>query len=254
MLSQKKTKTTLPSIPKVRVSDKGLQQFCDAVTNYLAIHAGYAGNGDDRAITQREMIAEGFANKKSGKVFSNIQNALLVWDDPDFRGSGGTEIWRASVNDFSKATRIATTPATVYSDMTQDTKDYYYWIRFFNTKIPPDIGPLNDAGGTKGKNGIIDKDGDGNYMFVNELVAFAIYATNLTAVHIKGGDMDFAGGKFTVDNNGRMVASAATINGDSVFQGRLDVTAKGSTGRLVISGDRIEVYEGSTLRVRLGRL
>lgn len=80
---------------------------------------------------------------------------------------------------------------------------------------------------------------------------------------------------FKVSRDGAVVMSKATINGNSVFNGSLRIPATASetaTGcyitpagefylhsspvgsRLVIEKDRIEVYEGSTLRVRIGRL
>lgn len=80
---------------------------------------------------------------------------------------------------------------------------------------------------------------------------------------------------FKVGSDGGVTMSKATINGDSVFNGSLRIPATASetaTGcyitpagefylhsapvgsRLVIEKDRIEVYEGSVLRVRMGRL
>ena len=51
-----------------------------------------------------------------------------------------------------------------------------------------------------------------------------------------------------IDKTGAMEMNNAT------FRGTLDVTSSASGSRLVIDGDKIEVYEGSTLRVKLGNL
>ena len=51
-----------------------------------------------------------------------------------------------------------------------------------------------------------------------------------------------------IDKTGAMEMNNAT------FRGTLDVTSAASVSRLVIDGDKLEVYNGSTLRVRLGNL
>ena len=51
-----------------------------------------------------------------------------------------------------------------------------------------------------------------------------------------------------IDKTGAMEMNNAT------FRGTLDVTSAASGSRLVIDGDTIEVYDGSTLRVKLGNL
>lgn len=236
-----RTKNTLPAIPKVTVNDPLLQRFCDAVTQFCAIHAGRVGSGLDRAMTIREMLNSGFAVKKSTststptgggltdivpppesiivdkptpptgfRVLSGTTAILLIWDDVNFKGAASTMIYRASLDDFSQAVVIATTPAAVYSDITDSSDPYWYWIR--HTNVDGDMGALNDASGTMGQAGLLTTNPDGDTMLASELVAFAIYATELTAVHITGGDMDFAGGRFTVDVNGNCTASSLTIN------------------------------------------
>ena len=51
-----------------------------------------------------------------------------------------------------------------------------------------------------------------------------------------------------IDKDGAMEMNNAT------FRGTLDVTSAASGSRLVIDGDKLEVYNGSTLRVKLGNL
>ncbi|WP_045405400.1 hypothetical protein [Vibrio jasicida] len=243
MTTLTREKNTLPAIPKVQVSDTNLQRFCDAVTQFCAIHGGVVGGGLDRAVTVREMVNSGFAQLKSGntvgsggdsggsiiptppepefpvekptqptgfRVISGTTAILLIWDDVNFKGAGSTTIYRASSDDFSQAIVLAETPAAVYSDITDNSNPYWYWIR--HTNVNGDQGPLNSASGTKGQAGLLTTNPDGDMMIASELVAFAIYATELTAVHITGGTMSFAGGRFTVDVNGNCTASSLTIN------------------------------------------
>ncbi|MFM2625737.1 hypothetical protein [Vibrio owensii] len=149
-------KNTLPAIPKVNLQDKQLQQFCDSVTNFLAIHGGRVGSGLDRAVTVREMIDSGFAvvsgnlgNTTGGgsgggaviqppenpeiefpvelptqptgfEVISGVTSVMLVWDNVNFDGAANTIIYRASTDDFSTAVILATTPASVYADITDN--------------------------------------------------------------------------------------------------------------------------------------
>jgi len=63
-----------------------------------------------------------------------------------------------------------------------------------------------------------------------------------------------------VFDDGKLKASFIDVNnihigGTSTFSGSLDVKSAPTGGRLEISGDRLEVYDGSNrLRVRVGRL
>jgi len=63
-----------------------------------------------------------------------------------------------------------------------------------------------------------------------------------------------------VTEDGKLKAEFIEVNnmnigGTSTFSGALDVKSAPTGGRLEISGDRLEVYDGSNrLRVRLGRL
>lgn len=60
---------------------------------------------------------------------------------------------------------------------------------------------------------------------------------------------------FRVAQDGSLTASKATIDGDSVFAGRLQVQSSPTGGRLEIVDDQINVYNASgTLVVRLGRI
>ncbi|EMK3412244.1 hypothetical protein V8068_001203 [Vibrio parahaemolyticus] len=274
-VQRSREKTTLPVVPKVKVSDPNLQRFCDTVTQFCSIHMGTVGSGLDRAVTVREMVKSGFASMKSNnligssvgggggatiipkptdpeypvekptqptgfKVISGTVAIMLIWDDVNFKGAGSTIIYRASSDDFSTAVVLAETPAAVYSDITDNSDEYFYWIRHQN--INGDQGALNDASGTPGQAGLLTTNPDGDMMIASELVAFAIYATELTAVHIKGGDMDFAGGRFTVDVNGNCTASSLTINAGGYC--RSSTFVSGTQGWAIYGDGSVEFNDG----------
>lgn len=80
-------------------------------------------------------------------AFSSV---IVAWDDPLtlYANHAYTEIWRASVNDRSQATRVGTSDSFVWPDQrVQPGPTYYYWVRFVSTSNV--IGPYN-AGPTDG--------------------------------------------------------------------------------------------------------
>ncbi|UKA12938.1 hypothetical protein [Photobacterium damselae] len=239
-------KNTLPSIPKVNISDQNLQLFCDRVLQFLAIHGGQAGDGLDRAVTVREMIDSGFAANPNLTNFGRGQGGgqlaiipqpvpdiveaptlptgfevtgmftsiFLEWDNPKFLGAGHTRIYRNTANSFDERHLIATTPASVYDDPISN-KDpnikYYYWIR--HTNIDGDVGPVTHTDLKKTVGSIhmfteITK----KYILTPKLIAQQIKAQTITGIHIRGSDIDAGGGRFNVDVNGNAKMSSVIIN------------------------------------------
>ena len=268
-------KNTLPAIPKVNLQDKQLQQFCDSVTNFLAIHGGRVGSGLDRAVTVREMLDSGFAiatgNLGNGvgggsggtviqppdvpeiefpvefptqptgfEVISGVTSIMLLWDNVNFEGAANTIIYRASDDDFSTAVVLATTPASVYADITDNSETYYYWIR--HTNIDGEEGPLNDATGTMGQAGLLTTNPDGEMIIANELFAESIYAVEITAINVTGGTLDFGGGRFTVDENGNATASSLTINYGGYA--RSENYKAGESGWVIYGNGNVEFNDG----------
>ncbi|MFV8456069.1 hypothetical protein ACNO5M_13335 [Vibrio owensii] len=269
-------KTTLPAIPKVTLQDKQLQQFCDSVTSFLAIHGGRVGSGLDRAVTVREMIDSGFATGNTNignalgggdggitikpevpdgeieipvelptqptgfEVISGVTSVMLVWDNVNFDGAANTIIYRASSDDFSTAVILATTPASVYADITDNSETYYYWIR--HTNIEGAEGPLNDATGTMGQAGLLTTNPDGEMIIANELFAESIYAIEITAINVTGGTLDFGGGRFTVDENGNVTASSLTINYGGYA--RSENYVAGQSGWVIYGNGNVEFNDG----------
>ncbi|MBM7070871.1 DUF1983 domain-containing protein [Shewanella sp. 202IG2-18] len=70
----------------------------------------------------------------------------ITWSKPTYRGHAYAEIFRAEENNFSKAVRIATASADVFSDSVQMGSTYFYWVRFVNV--------ADMKGPTQGVNGI----------------------------------------------------------------------------------------------------
>lgn len=71
---------------------------------------------------------------------------------------------------------------------------------------------------------------------------------NQSSIQIKSGNYSSGSAGWAIDVNG----NAEFNNG--IYRGSLEVLESGTGGSLRIVGDRIEVYDGSNLRVRLGRL
>ncbi|EOW9224943.1 DUF1983 domain-containing protein [Vibrio cholerae] len=138
----------------------------DALYENVEILTGQRGNGRYRAVTEKEVAAiKGTMNKvivgsgsnggdsvverphapNNVEAFGGFSAILVQWDNPTFKGFAYAEVWRAGVNDISKAVLIATTPANVFSDVVNLGSHYFYWVRFVNTN---DLaGPYHDVNG-----------------------------------------------------------------------------------------------------------
>jgi len=173
------------SIPR----SKDLAQSLPALTENIEILTGARGNGLDKAVTRRELLASGafrfqpasggtiggsggnlipVAPDTDGRIdYPNAPEGLQVtggftfimveWDAPTFAGFAYAEIWRAAADlspgatpaEFGSAVRVATTQATVYIDPVELESAYYYWIRFVNRN--DEAGPINATAGTLGQ-------------------------------------------------------------------------------------------------------
>ncbi|EGR4151046.1 TPA: DUF1983 domain-containing protein [Vibrio cholerae] len=138
----------------------------DALYENVEILTGQRGNGRYRAVTEKDVAAiKGTMNKvivgsgsnggdsvverphapNNVEAFGGFSAILVQWDNPTFKGFAYAEVWRAGVNDISKAVLIATTPANVFSDVVNLGSHYFYWVRFVNTN---DLaGPYHDVNG-----------------------------------------------------------------------------------------------------------
>lgn len=148
----------------------------DAAQENIEILTGQRGNGLDRALTLRDLASTSLVNVSktrsgtyvisstlgsdsaniaipttpTGFVVSGAFSSIaLRWDAPKYYGHAYTEIWRGTVESFTDAALIATTPATVFGDMVSTGSSYYYWIRHVNTKNR--AGAYNATLGTLGE-------------------------------------------------------------------------------------------------------
>ncbi|MCX9592005.1 phage tail tip fiber protein [Vibrio cholerae] len=153
----------------------------DALYENVEILTGQRGNGRYRAVTEKDVAAiKGTMNKvivgsgsnggdsvverphapNNVEAFGGFSAILVQWDNPTFKGFAYAEVWRAGVNDISKAVLIATTPANVFSDVVNLGSHYFYWVRFVNTN---DLaGPYHDVNGVAAENsqdiaGVVDE-------------------------------------------------------------------------------------------------
>jgi hypothetical protein len=61
-----------------------------------------------------------------------IQNIIVEWDTPNYRGHAYTEVWSAGVDDLSQAVLIGSAPGGIYVDSVGPSVTRYYWARFVN--------------------------------------------------------------------------------------------------------------------------
>jgi predicted phage tail protein len=141
----------------------------------LELLTGQRGNGLDRAITLRDLASTSLVSvgksasgiytistSKSGssavlvpitptgfEVSGSFSSIILSWNIPKYTGHSHTEIWRGTMETFTDAAMIATTPASVFGDLVATGSSYYYWIRHVNTNDR--AGAYNSTLGTLGK-------------------------------------------------------------------------------------------------------
>jgi hypothetical protein len=220
---------------------------------------GQRGNGLDRAVTVRELADLGLASKRvtsGGQVsltpgvtlppgwggpgankpvqfptkptgfeaYGAFSFIALVWDMPRYGGHSLTEVYRNSEDNLSEAVLVGTEAAGVYSDP-QNTGQpgAYYWIRHINSNGIP--GPFNDTNGTFAQT---DPNAAQNLIADRVVAGIEIITPLLRSARIENG-------RFTVDENGNMVATNANMNFMTANGGWLyDIYAERATFRNVL--------------------
>jgi hypothetical protein len=89
---------------------------------------------------------------KNLKARGAMTSILLSWDDSGWINTpchAFTQVYRADVDDFSKAALIGTSNGRLYSDAVGTAAKHYYWVRFLSTEDA--IGPLNQTNGVLGQ-------------------------------------------------------------------------------------------------------
>lgn len=203
-----------------------------SVVENVQTMTGQRGDGSSKIITADQLVALGLALKKTsastGKVTltpptsfpgapdtkvsyptkptgfmveSAFSFVVLIWDMPKYAGHSLTEIYRNAEDNLANAVLVGTEAAGVYSDA-QNTGQagYYYWIRHVNANGVP--GPYNATAGTYGQT---DPNAAQNLIADRVVAGIEIDTPLIRSANIQNG-------KFTVDENGNMVATNGTLN------------------------------------------
>ena len=80
-----------------------------------------------------------------------INNIIVDWDEPNYKGHAYAEIWRSDTNNIGAAVQVGMTPGSVFTDPVGPGVTKYYWVRYVN--INDDTGPYNAVSGTPGTTG-----------------------------------------------------------------------------------------------------
>jgi len=245
--------TKIPAVGKVPTGlEASMRQFLDSIKEALEVRLGQRGDKLDRAVTLRELHHGGVVHLVDGKTVyqaddqpssvgfvgaaavvqynqrpppaptnlnagGSLSHILLEWDRPRYDNHAYTEIWRAAVDDRSSAVLLGQSSHTLYADAVDPDSVYYYWARFISTSSVE--GQWSSLAGIRGETGLIPGEK------IKTLSADKISTTSLSAFSanlgtVTAGRMESASGKFVVD----------------------------------LTNEFVEVYQGDTLRVRIGRL
>ncbi|WP_254845781.1 phage tail tip fiber protein [Edwardsiella tarda] len=155
----------------------------EAVYENIELITGQRGDGQDRAITARDLVALGLARlgRAPGGQFQPLPGVdpgiisrdgvtggfgqvdfppppealqahggfsavLLEWRIPRYRGHALTEIYRHSEDNLADAVLVATSVSTLHGDPVDPGWQGFYWVRFVN--IAGVAGPFNASAGT----------------------------------------------------------------------------------------------------------
>lgn len=167
-------------------------------------------------------------------VTGAFASIILQWSPAAYTGHSHTEIYRAQVDDFGQAVKVATTPSFICPDTPPNSATsevYYYWIRFVNTDGVQ--GPINNLSGTAGST-------SDSPAYLLELLASEITESQLYA-----------------DLNGRinLIDAADTVVGSVAARVLAEAEARGtaisSERTLRESADSALASEATTLAARV---
>jgi hypothetical protein len=80
-----------------------------------------------------------------------IQNIIVEWDSPNYRGHSYAEVWVAGVDDLGQAVLLGSAPGGIYVDSVGPSITRYYWVRFVN--VEDTKGPYNALTGVSATTG-----------------------------------------------------------------------------------------------------
>lgn len=218
--------TKVPALPSTAaIQDPAVKSFLDKLKELVEVREGLRGDVLDQAVTFRDVYQQGLLQAASnGKPYIRLPgsitylptppnagaeflpppavtnlaaigalaNIIITFDQPDYWNHAYTEIWSAGTNNLSLATRIGTTPASVYADNLGTTGGTrYYWVR--NVSTANVIGEFNAVSGTSATTGFVDTPNLANLSVTNGKIANLAVddgkIANLSAVKITAGDI-----------------------------------------------------------------
>ncbi|AYO17101.1 hypothetical protein D0812_22185 [Vibrio owensii] len=179
ILGSSKKRGKFQSIPQQTESNSTI----DAIAENIEQLTGQRGHGGKKAVLWEDLESLGIANLNGGNATlgSNIGNGdssgsggdsggggtdpdyemptqpqnveghsgfsyvSMTWDQPTYFGHSYAEVFQNTENNFATATRIGTTPASIYSTPVPMDSGFYFWVRFVNGA--GDVGPIQ---GTEG--------------------------------------------------------------------------------------------------------
>lgn len=176
--------TKVPAIPNAPVTvDAQTRQYFDSLKEAVEIRLGRRGAAEDRAVTLRELIDSGLAERLKSTPFdpNNFNTGSLGFTSPSVESNqttppaplnftvtglyslvllkwhipveldflSHTEIWSNTEDNLNTATLLDIETGFTYSDRIGSDASRYYWIRFVSTAGI--IGPFNAVEGTLGE-------------------------------------------------------------------------------------------------------
>lgn len=91
------------------------------------------------------------ATAKGVQSSGSIQNIIVTWDNPLYKGHAYTEVWSSSTNDLGTAVQVGMTPGAIFVDSVGPSVTRYYWVRFVN--VLGVKGAFNAVSGAQGVTG-----------------------------------------------------------------------------------------------------
>lgn len=159
--------TKVPAIqPAASESPADLRRAVNQLAEAVDIRLGRRGDPVDRAVTLRELIDSGLAQRLSARPFdpnrpspdfrppttvspivppaptgvsasAAFRTITIFWDQPLYTGHSFAEIWRFDSNTIGSAVLLGTSSSTAYIDIVNGNSTYYYWVRFVSTTNIP---------------------------------------------------------------------------------------------------------------------
>ena len=80
---------------------------------------------------------------------SSLGAVILTWNGPTYKGHAYTEVWRAQIDNVSKAQMIHESPLARWTDVTGNTQPHFYWLKHVNNDGLK--SQFNQVAGTLGK-------------------------------------------------------------------------------------------------------